>query len=97
MANLVSTRLKKRIRGLREASWVQHITNSPEERLEKNPRSPNVPEIRIVTADKCPHPWEGSDRSLYDFIDDESVALLLNCPGEVSWPIGDSSMIRLFF
>jgi hypothetical protein len=41
---------------------------------------PHIPEIRVVGASKCPHPWEGSHASLYDFVGDDAIALLLNYP-----------------
>jgi len=79
MANLVSTRFEceygeyERLQG---AAYYELMG----ERLVKNPRYPTVPEIRVVGASKCPHPWEGSHASLYDFVGDDAIALLLNYP-----------------
>ena len=78
MANQVSTRFESEYgdyEKLRGAAYYELAGG----RLEKNPRYPQIPEIRIVTADKCPHPRDCSHASLYVFIGDASVALLLNC------------------
>jgi hypothetical protein len=79
MANLVSTRFKSEYgeyEQLQGAAYYELMG----ERLVKNPRYPPVPEIRVVGASKCPHLWEGSHVSLYDFVGDDAIALLLNYP-----------------
>ena len=88
MANLVSTRFESEYaeyERLRGAAYYELVV----ERLEKNPQYPQISEIRIVDADKCPRLWEGSHASLYDFVGDDSMALFLNPPDKVADRFGN--------
>jgi Thermophilic glucose-6-phosphate isomerase and related metalloenzymes len=87
MANLVSTRFESEYteyERLRGAAYYELVG----ERLEKNSRYPEIPPVRIVGANQCPRFWEASHASLYDFIGDDAIALLLNYPEKYAGRLG---------